>query len=218
MPPETLQNTDPEKTGASFTGFTPAQGLFIEGIGGVAAGLANGPARRKESAAAAAALEASRAEFEGFQFTNPFANLENQFEDLTVNQQQAKFLAGQQQQGLAQAMGASQASFGGGGIAAATQALVAQQSNNLQQASASIGLQESANTMATAKGAAALQKQKGIYEERRQQSEFGRTSTILGMDQARSAAAIQAKAQATKDLVGGVGKMVIGGVGAFYGL
>ena len=40
-----------------------------------------------------AKLDAQRAEYEAMEFTNPYANMENPFEDLTVNQQQAQFQA-----------------------------------------------------------------------------------------------------------------------------
>ena len=189
--------------------------LLIQGLTGIASGVVGGRDRRKELAASKAALARSRGEFEGFDFTNPFTGMENTFEDLTVNQQQSQFLAQQQQQGLAQGLTAAQASFGGGGIAAATQSLMSQQAINLQKSSASIGQQESANQILAAKGAAGLQRLEGTAELRVQQSEFDKTSTTLGMNQARQAAAEEAKLAARQALVGGVGQAAIGGVGLY---
>ena len=42
-------------------------------------------------------LEKQKAEYKAMQFKNPYENLENVYEDLTVNQQQAQFEAQQDQ-------------------------------------------------------------------------------------------------------------------------
>ena len=189
--------------------------LLIQGLTGIASGVVGGRARRAELAASSSALARSRGEFEQFNFANPFTGMQNTFEDLTVNQQQAQFLAQQQQQGLAQGLAAAQGSFGGGGIAAATQSLMNQQAINLQKSSASIGQQESANQVLAAKGAAGLQRLEGAAELRIQESEFDKTSTILGMAQARQKAAEEAKLAARQAVIGGVGQLAIGGAGLY---
>ena len=82
-------------------------------------------------------------------FTNPFVGLqnfqaqrENTFEDLTINQREAEFLAQQQQQGLSNTLGSLRGAAGSSGIAALAQAVSGVQSQNLQRAAASIGQQE----------------------------------------------------------------------------
>ena len=88
---------------------------------------------------------------------NQFAGLENTMEDLTVNQQQAQFEAQQFQQSQANIMDQMSAAAGGSGIASTVQALAQQGQLQAQQASASIGAQESQNQMAAAGQAAQLQ-------------------------------------------------------------
>ena len=65
--------------------------------------------------------------------------MQNTYEDLTVNQQQAQFTAQQQAQGFANTMEGLRGAAGGSGIAALAQSLAGQQSLAAQQASASIG-------------------------------------------------------------------------------
>ena len=91
------------------------------------------------------------------------SRMENTAEDLTVNTQQAEFQAQQQQQGLANTLGSIRGAAGGSGVAALAQALSNQQTQNLQQASASIGMQEAQNTRAAA--AQASQIQQAIAQE-----------------------------------------------------
>ncbi len=91
------------------------------------------------------------------------SRMENTAEDLTVNTQQAEFLAQQQQQGLANTLASVRGAAGGSGVAALAQALSNQQTQNLQQASASIGMQETQNARAAA--AQASQIQQAIAQE-----------------------------------------------------
>jgi hypothetical protein len=153
------------------------------------------------------------AEYENMQFENPYENLQNTAEDLTVNQQQAQFLAQQQQQGLANTMGALQGAAGGSGIAGLAQAMANQQNTNLQQASASIGQQEAANQAIAAQQGAQIQQLEAKGAMSVQDMELQRNQTLLGMSQQRLAGAQQARQQATQQLVGGIGNIAAAGVG-----
>lgn len=179
--------------------------------------LIGGGARRREQRQAQAQLRQRMDAYENMEFQNPYANLENTMEDLTVNQQQAQFLAQQQQQGLANTMGALQGAAGGSGIAALAQAMANQQAQNLQAASASIGQQESRNEMASAQMAGRMQMLEAQGESRVQDLEIGRTQTLLGMSQQRLAAANQARQQATNQLIGGIAGIGAGVVGGIAG-
>ena len=190
----------------------------VGGIANIAGSLIGGRARRREQAAAQAQLKQRMSEYENMQFTNPYANLQNTMEDLTVNQQQAQFLAQQQQQGLANTMGAMQGAAGGSGIAALAQAMANQQSQNLQQTSASIGQQEAANQAAAAQQAAQNQMMGAQGEVRMEDLERSRTETLLGMAQQREAAATEARQQATAGLISGIGGVVAGGLGTYAGM
>ena len=101
-------------------------------------------------------------EFEGMEnqfadMQNQFSGLENTMEDLTVNQQQAQFQAQQAQQNQANIMEGLRGAAGGSGIASLAQSLAKSGQLASQQASASIGQQESANQMASAQRAGQLQ-------------------------------------------------------------
>jgi hypothetical protein len=192
--------------------------LISSGLGGIAdiaGGLVGGRARRQEQREARKEYSKRMEEFANMTFTNPYENMQNTFEDLTVNQQEAQFLAQQRQQGLANTMGALSGAAGGSGIASLAQALSNQQSMNLQKAAASIGQQEARNQALTAKGAMQVQMAEAQGEQYVQDKEFGRTSTLLGMSQERLAAANLARQQATQQLVGGIGKAA--GVGLMVG-
>lgn len=144
--------------------------------------------------------------------------MQNTMEDLTVNTQQADFLAQQQQQGMANTMGALQGAAGGSGIAALAQAMSNQQAQNLQQASASIGQQEAGNQMAAAQQGAQMQQLQAQGEAAVQDKEQARTETLLGMSQQRVAAANEARAQATQQLIGGIGSVAGAAAGGIGGM
>ena len=144
--------------------------------------------------------------------SNPYENMENTMEDLTVNTQQADFIAQQQQQGMANTMGSLQGAAGGSGIAALAQSLSNQQTANAQAASASIGLRKQ-NQMAERSQAGQLQMQerKGDLISRAQEKD--KTDTMLGMSQQRLGAANDARDAATKSIIGGVTGVAKGAMG-----
>ena len=113
----------------------------LGGLTGIASGIIGGGKRREEQRKAEKELAINKARYENLDTSNLAANMENTYEDLTVNTQQADFQAQQQQQALSNTMSSMQGAAGGSGIAALAQAMAGQQSQNLQQASASIGQQ-----------------------------------------------------------------------------
>lgn len=147
--------------------------------------------------------------------SNLYRNLENPYEDLTVNQQQAQFQTQQQQQGLSDIMGSMRGAAGGSGIAAFTQSIANQQSRNIQEASASIGQQEARNQGLAAQGAMQLQsmERSGATQARMLKSDI--IGTELGMSMNQLAAANQAKQQAAAQIAGGAGNLLAGGVGMY---
>ena len=190
----------------------------LQGAMAIGGSLIGGRARRQEQQAAKGELANRMNAYENMDFKNPYANMENTMEDLTVNTQQADFMAQQQQQGMANTMGAMQGAAGGSGIAALAQAMSNQQNQNLQQSSASIGLQESQNQMASAKMAGANQLQEMVGAGQVQDKEQSRTETLLGMAQTRMGAANQARSQATSQLVNGLGSLAGGVMGGVAGM
>jgi hypothetical protein len=223
--PFATNTTNTMANGASFAEKANVIGGLASGIGGILGGIFGGGKRRREQRAAKQEYNQMMGDYKNFQFENAFANLENPYEDLTVNTQQAEFQSQQQQQGLANTLDALRQSGGGIGAAALAQSLVQQQSANLQAASASIGQQEAANARMAAQGTMQMQQMEAQGAMQIQNQEFGRTETMLGMAQQRKAAADQARQQATQGLLSGVGSIIGagasiatgGGFGAFFG-
>jgi len=137
---------------------------------------------REAEKQAQAAVQESRAAYESFQFENPYAGMENVYEDLTVNQQQAQFQAQQGMQQRADIMQNLKGAAGGSGIAGLAQAMANQGQLQTQQISASIGQQEAANQKLIAQGAGDVQSLERQGDAMVQQAESGRVSTLLGMD------------------------------------
>lgn len=190
-------------------------GLATQAIGGltsIASGIIGGGKRRAEQRAAQKELAINKARYENLDTSNLAANMENAYEDLTVNTQAADFAAQQQQQVLANTMSGMNQAAGGSGIAALAQAMAGQQSANAQSSAASIGQQESANQRAAAQGAMSVQSAQIQGAQAARQAEAAKTETLLGMSQQRKAAADEARAQATKSITSGIGNLV-GGVG-----
>jgi hypothetical protein len=176
----------------------------IKGLAGIAGGIIGSGKRKREQKAAQAEYDINKARMQNADTSNLYTNQENVYEDLTVNTQQADFVAQQQQQGMANTMGALQGAAGGSGIAALAQSLAGQQSQNAQQASISIGEQEAGNQAAERQMAGQLQNQEiqGAYMSRAQEKD--KTDTMLGMSQQRLGAANDARTAATKSIIGGV--------------
>ena len=143
-----------------------------------------------------AKLDKQKAEYKSMKFTNPFANMENTFEDLTVNQQQAQFQAQQGSQQRANIMQNLRGAAGSSGIAGLAQSLANQGSLQTQQISASIGQQESRNQIAAAKGASAVQVAQTQGDQWVQQAEMDRQATLLGMQMGQTTGANLAQQQA----------------------
>jgi hypothetical protein len=163
---------------------------------------------REERAKQQAILEKQKQAYRDIEFTNPYEGMQNQYaenvyEDLTVNQQQAQFQAQQGAQQRTNILGQLRGAAGSSGIAGLAQAMANQGQLQTQKISASIGLQESANQIAAAKGAqqrqagaAAVDLQQRLGGAMVQEAESGRQATLLGMQQGQAAGANAALIQA----------------------
>jgi hypothetical protein len=136
----------------------------VGAVGGLISSYAGAGARNDEAANARTDLNKRLGQFEQLPTDNlyagaqnQFADMENTYEDITVNQQQAQFQAQQQQQQQASIMQGLSGAAGSSGVAGLAQAMANQGTLATQKASASIGLQESQNQLAAAKGAAQTQ-------------------------------------------------------------
>ena len=198
--------------GGMATAANPAMGAAMAVGGAVKAigSLFGGGKRRREQRAAQAELAKRKSEYESLDTSNPYKNLTNTYENLTVNTQAADFAAQQSSQGAANIMNNLAAAAGGGGVAALAQSLANSQAQAAQQASVSIAQQEQRNAMLSAQGEATRQKMVATGERQSQQMEMEKTGTLLGMAQQRKAAADQARKDATDALVGGISDIATG--------
>ena len=121
------------------------------------------------------------------------SRMQNTAEDLTVNTQQAEFQAQQQQQGLANTMGSLRGAAGGSGIASLAQAMAGQQSQNLQQSSASIGMQESQNAQMAAQQAGQIQQMAAQESSANQSAGLQAAQFSANMSQANQMASVNAQ-------------------------
>ena len=188
-----------------------AIGAGVAAAGGIAKlgmSLSGRGKRIAEQKQAKAEMADRKSDYEALDTSNPYANLQNTAEDLTVNQQQAQFEAQQGQQQRANIMQNLQGAAGGSGIAALAQTMANQGQLATQKASASIGNQESANQRMAAQQAATNQMKSAEGEARSQDLQAQKTSTLLGMSQQRLGAANQARAEARAQQMSAVGDIV----------
>ena len=148
--------------------------------------------------------------------SNPYAQMQNTMEDLTVNQQQAQFQAQQGAQTRANVMGQMRGAAGGSGVAGLAQAMANQGQQAAQQASASIGQQESANQKAAAQQAGKLQtmERQGDWKadmtrrsgaEQSRALEKDKVNTMLTMSANKLGTLESAHQQAQSEMWGGIG-------------
>ena len=205
---------------SSFANMSPAmQSGMIGGIAGIAQGLIGRAKRRREQRAASAEYRRMRAEYRNLDTSNLADNLqnpyaENVFEDLTVNQQAARFQEQQSAAARQNIMDTLRGAAGGSGIAGLAQSLANQATTAAQQASASIAQQEQRNQVLAAKGELQVQRGEDMVQrmklsgaERSRALQRAQTETLFGMAQQRRAAADLAVAQGNAALMGGIGAL-----------
>jgi len=190
----------------------------IGSLGSIAGGMIGSGKRKREQRQAQGEFDRNKARYEGLDTSNLATNLENTYEDLTVNTQAAQFAAQGQQQVLANTMGGMNNAAGGGGIAAMAQAMAGQQSQNMQIASNSIASQESGNQAAQAQMAGSLQQTELAGAKDSRNAELEKTETMLGMSQARLGAANAARDKATSSIIGGVTGLATQGLSSLEGV
>ncbi len=212
--------------GGMFSNMSSAQQMQMAGgIGGIIQGLVGRKKRRAAQRKAKKEYEKQRSLYQALDtsnlaagFGNAFENMENTYEDMTVNQQQAQFMAQQNQQSQANTMQALRGAAGGSGIAGLAQIIANQSQLATQKASASIGLQEAQNQKFAAQGAAQNQmaERKGEYQAQAQRLagarearglDYQKQEMELGFAMQEKAAADQAVQAANAALYGGIGSL-----------
>ena len=135
-------------------------GLAVSAGLGVAKAISGGADKRRAKKANEAAkikMEADKEKYMNMDTSNPYMNMENTMEDLTVNTQAADFAAEQNQVGMANTLSNMKQAAGGSGVAALAQAMANQGQIANQKASISIAQQEKANQAAERKEASSIQ-------------------------------------------------------------
>ena len=193
--------------------------MTAQATASILSGIFGGKKRRREQREAKIARDKMRAEYEALDTSNLYADMENPYEDLTVNLQQAEFIKNQQQQQQANILSGLQGVAGGSGIGGLAQSLYNVSSQNTAKASASIGAQESSMNQLKAQGQARVDsfEKQGATQARALQTE--KISTLFGIESQRLAEANRARAQARQAIVSGVGSLAMMGIsGQFKGM
>ena len=191
--------------GAGVTGEMMAQG--VSGLTSIAGGIIGGKKRRQEQRDAKSENERNKARFNNLDTSNLASNLDNAYEDLSVNTQAADMALQGSQQNQANVMSSMGGAAGGSGIAAMAQALAGTGNQQAQQASASIANQEQSNQMKAAGGRMSIQNAEMAGASEARQLEQSKTETLFGMSQQRLGAANEARDAATASIMSGVGQI-----------
>jgi hypothetical protein len=151
------------------------------GVAKVIQGGVQAKKAREDAAKAKAELDKGKDMFSNIDTSNPYQNLENTMEDLTVNKQAAEFQKQQSMQGQANIMQQMRGAAGGSGIAALAQSMAQQGSMDAQKASAGIGQQEAANQKAERGMASDIQNKEREGDMLSRNMQFGKISSMMGM-------------------------------------
>lgn len=176
-------------------------------------------AREKEQERANREMANQKAKLQALDMSNPYANMQNTMEDLTINQQQVDYQTQQSQINQANTLQAMQGAAGGSGIGALAQSLYNQGAKTSQQIGAGIGQQERANQLSAAQMESTIQNQKAQGKQwsinKQQEAITGQLSAAradkASADTAANIAATN-QANANQELIGAVGSGVQTGV------
>ena len=181
-------------------------GLYKAIDGGIRANKA-----KKAAEKAQREIDKQKAMFASLDTSNPYANMENTMEDLTVNQQSAEFMKQQQMQSQANILDQLRSSAGGSGIAALAQTLANQGNLAAQKASADIAKQEQANQMAERQEASKIQGLEREGELISRQAEAGKIQSLLGLAADEKSNQLAAQSGAREDMFEGIGDVAQAG-------
>jgi hypothetical protein len=134
-------------------------------------------------------LEQEKKAYREIEFKNPYAGMQNTYEDMPVATGAANFQAQQGAQQRADILGQLRGSAGGSGIAGLAQSLANQGQLQTQRIAADLQQQEAKNALYGAKGASEVQQYKASGDAMVQEAESGRQATLLSTQYGASAGA-----------------------------
>ena len=168
------------------------------GVSLVQSSQANNRAKEQAQLAKDAQDELDRAkdQFKTLDTSNPYLDMENVYEDLTVNKEAAEFERSQMLQSQANTMNQMRTAAGSSGIAALAQTLANTGAIAAQKTSASIAQQEQMNALKERGEEARLQGLEREGELVSRQAEMGIIQSMMGMSADEINVARQAEMQA----------------------
>ena len=190
--------------------------FFLAGAAVVSAGVglfkaikggADKRAAKKANAAAKEKMEIEKKKYMSLDTSNPYMNMENTMEDLTVNTQAADFAAEQNQIGMADTLGKMNQAAGGSGVAALAQAMANQSQIANQKASISIAQQEKSNQMAERQEAGKLQTMEREGEMASRKMKHSMAAKSLSLAAGEVAGTAGEVAQADADISAGINQI-----------
>ena len=191
---------------------------------GAAKAISGGVKKKKakaEAAKAQAELDAQKDAFKAMDTSNPYQNMENVYEDLTVNQEEAQFVKEQQMQQQSNILQDLRGAAGGSGIAGLAQTLASQGSKDARTAAISIGKQEADNQMKERGEAASIQAQEREGDIMSRQMEADKNQALMGMaaqDVATQQAAVAAADKQMWEGIESIGGAAMGAAGMGGGM
>ena len=198
-------------------------GVAVVGVGmGVAKMIKGGNQKRKAKKANEAAkkeMEKDKEKYMNMDTSNPYLNMENTMEDLTVNTQAADFAAQKNEVAMADTMSSMNQAAGGSGVAALAQAMANQSQIANEKASISIADQEKANQTAERAEASKIQslEREGEIQSRNLQQKMAGKALEMSSGEVSSTAAdirgADAEIEAGMNTVGSAAGSYAGGVG-----
>jgi hypothetical protein len=175
--------------------------------------------RKAEKQAKASERERQRQEeaYRNLDTSNPYLNMENTMEDLTINQKQSQFQKEQFQQSQSNILDSLRGAAGGSGVAALAQQMAQSGQLASQQSAADIGRQEADNQMRERQMASQIQgmEREGDVWSRGKVEE--KTTNLFGMAQQRAAADQEAVAQAKQAKMDAITGGITGAADMFAG-
>ena len=180
-------------------------------IAGAFSGWKKKKAAKKANKEAKKKMEAAKEKYMNLDTSNPYLNMENTMEDLTVNQEAAEFEKQAAQQSEANILSNMNKAAGGSGVAALAQALANQGQIGAQKASISIADQEKANQAAERRETSRLQglEREGEIQSRNLKRDMAKTEMgMASADVQSTAAEMEAGGQQISSGISGVGSAV----------
>jgi hypothetical protein len=198
---------DPMLAMTAMKAASGAMGGLVKGV----SSLFGGRKRRERVREAQQTYNQLMREYEGLDTSNLNADIENPFEDMTVNQQQAQFKFEKADLVSSDTLSKGLQMSSGSGVAGVVQAMMQARTQNIVNAAVDIGNQEYKNQMNAAQTQIKLDQFEAQGAEKARQLEYGKTSTLLGMAGQELAAANKARQDATRATIDGFTQFAIPG-------